>query len=92
MVKSSPSQISGFFKKYAAPKSTPKKEIYYEDLYGSPNEDELFDRFPDTCESESDSTGEKSKRISKSADRKRVSSGRYTGNSAQCELTIRGGR
>ena len=31
---------------------------YYEDLYGQPNEDEAFDRFPDVCEEESSSSGE----------------------------------
>ena len=31
---------------------------YYEDLYGQPNEDEAFDRFPDVCEEESSSGDE----------------------------------
>lgn len=37
----------GFFKKYTQP-------TYYEDLHGTMNKDEAFDRYPDNCESESD--------------------------------------
>ncbi|KAK3725149.1 hypothetical protein LTR37_000660 [Vermiconidia calcicola] len=31
------------------------KLSYFEDIYGKPNEDEHFDRFPDECENETDS-------------------------------------
>ena len=31
---------------------------YYEDLYGQPNEDEAFDRFPDVCEEEESSSSD----------------------------------
>jgi hypothetical protein len=40
--------------------------IYYEDLYGQPNEDEAFDRFPDECEEESSSGDESTNHTPKS--------------------------
>jgi len=39
-----------------------KRLKYYEDIYGTINEDEEFDRFPDECETESDSDEEEPKR------------------------------
>lgn len=73
---------SGFFKHFATPKSKPK-EVYYEDLYGSPNEDEEFDRLPEACDEESGSEVEESKRFSKSAEYKRFFTGSYAGSSVR---------
>jgi hypothetical protein len=43
---------------FTTPLTTP---VYYEDLYGKPNPDEEFDRFPDVCEEESSSSEESNK-------------------------------
>lgn len=68
---------------FTTPKTKPEKEIYYEDIYGSPNEDEELDRFPDACESDPDSEDEKGKGFSSSADYKRFFSGSYAGDNAR---------
>lgn len=76
-------QGSGFFKHSVTPASKPKKKIYYEDLYGTRNEDEEFDRFPEACESEPDSDDEDDIQFSKSADYKRFFDGSYAGSSVR---------
>lgn len=84
MVNSSPPRVqgSGFFKRFATPKSKPK-EVYYEDLYGERNEIEEYDQFPDACESEVDSEDEESEKFSKSGDYKRFFDGSYAGASVR---------
>ncbi|CZT17091.1 uncharacterized protein RCC_02923 [Ramularia collo-cygni] len=72
-------QGSGFFKQFANPKSK-SRETYYEDLYGTRNEEEESDQFPEACESESDSDEAGNESFRKSSDYKRFFDGSYSGS------------